>query len=143
VLHALIVRLLRLWIKKVVYFSALNASRPKTVTRGKDQNGTIRRCHKISARGYRNTFSLTNRLADLLCTGFCWNRRDKIFCAMTWVHHCSYLREMCHYAVSQDNKKLGSIIKTIETHEAKTGHHKYNSKSQTLLQYSNQMHSYI
>jgi len=50
---------------------------------------------------------------------------------------------MCHYTVSQNNKKLGSVVKTVKTDEAKTGHRKYNSESQTLLQYSNQMHMYI
>jgi hypothetical protein len=49
---------------------------------------------------------------------------DTVIAAQTWEHRCSYLREMCHYTVSQNNKKLGSV-KTVETDKAKTGHRKY------------------
>jgi len=59
-------------------------------------------------------FLLKLQRQDFLCD-------DTVIAAKTWVHHCLHLREMCHYAVSQKNKKFGSIVKPLKLTKLKLG----------------------
>ena len=120
------------------------------VVRRKYQNGATRRCRKISVRGFGNTFSLTNRLADSLRAGFCWNHGDKIFCAIKLkLRHkqvCTGVHT-CRKRVVKRSLKIiwnwEASVKPAKPTKLKLGTVNTIPEVKTLLQYSNQMNIYI
>jgi len=59
-------------------------------------------------------FLLKPQRQDFLCN-------DIVTAAKTRARRCSYLRVMCHYRVSQKNKKLGSVVKPSKLTKLKLG----------------------